>query len=62
MHWAGCRGWSDGGGGVSNSALGMAERHLQVAALIDMNVDVLTVAMATAVSGMTGDGARSIHF
>lgn len=30
----------------------MAERHLQVAALIDMNMDVLSVTMATAAGGV----------
>lgn len=29
----------------------MAERHLQVAALIDMNMDMLSVTMATAAGG-----------
>lgn len=31
---------------------GIAERHLQVAALIDMNTDVLSVTMATAAGGI----------
>lgn len=39
----------------------MAERHLQVAAVIDTNVVLLIVAMATA-SGLTGYGARSLYF
>lgn len=47
------------GGGVGGGGLGtggMAERHLQVAALIDMNMDVLSVTMATAAGGVQ-DGA-----
>lgn len=54
--------WGGWSGGRGLGTAGMAERHLQVDALIDTNVAVLGVAMATAMSGVAGCGARSLHF